>query len=95
MAASIKSIYTIRRTIPDDKKKLILNALFLIHVRYSETIIQSINRNHILTLDRQLNGSVKASIFRKMFDSYRDLKPKHKNLPMLNYFWTNQPTACT
>ena len=54
MAAGIKTIYTIR-TVPDNMKKLILNALVLSHIHYSATIIQSINQNFILTLDRQLN----------------------------------------
>ena len=84
MAAGIKTIYTIR-TIPDNMKKLILNALVLSHIHYSATIIQSINQNLILTLDRQLNWAVKASFFREKFDSSRDLKLKHKILPM-HYF---------
>ena len=55
MAADIKIIYTIRRTIPDHTRKLILNALILSHIHYSATIIQSINQNLFLALDRQLN----------------------------------------
>ena len=78
-------LYTIRRTIPGNKKKLILNALVLSHIHYSAAIIQSINQNLILTLDRQLNWAVKASFFRKKFDSSRDLKRKHKILPMHYY----------
>ena len=85
-------------------KKLILNALVLSHIHYSATIIQSINQNLVLTLDRQLNWAVKASFFRKKFDSSRDLKLKHKILPMhyflklkrINYIWkikTNQLPA--
>ena len=66
-------------------KKLILNALVLSHIHYSATIIQSINQNLVLTLDRQPNWAVKASFFRKKFDSSRDLKLKHKILPM-HYF---------
>ena len=104
MAAGIKTIYTIRRTTPDNMKKLILNALVLSHIHYSAAIIQSINQNHVLTLDRQFNWAVKASFFRKKFDSSRDLKLKHKNLPMhyflklkrINYIWkikTNQLLA--
>ena len=77
MAAGIKTIYTIRRTIPDNMKNL--------YMHYSATIIQSINQNLVLTPDRQLNGAVKASFFRKKFDSSRDLKLKHKNLSM-HYF---------
>ena len=86
MAAGIKTIYTIRRTIPDNMKKLILNALVLSHIHYSATIIQSINQNLVLTLARQLNWAVKASFFRKKFDSSRDLKIMHKILPM-HYLW--------
>ena len=104
MAAGIKTIYTIRRTIPDNMKKLILNALVLSHIHYSATIIQSINQNLVLTLDRQLNWAVKASFFGKNFDSSRDLKLKHKILPThyflklkrINYIWkikTNQLPA--
>ena len=104
MAAGIKTIYAIRRTSPDNMKKLILNAFVLSHLHYSATIIQSINQNLVLTLDRQLNWAVKASFFRKKFDSSRDLKPKHKFLPMhyflklkqINYIWkikTNQLPA--
>ena len=104
MAAGIKTICTIRRTIPDNMKKLILYALVLSHIHYSATIIQSINQNLVLTLDRQLNWSVKASFFRKKFDSSRDLKLKHKILPMhyflklkrIDYIWkikTNQLPA--
>ena len=101
MAARIKTIYTIRRTTPDNMKKLILNALVVSHILYSATIIQSINQNLVLTLSRQLNWAVKASLFRKKFDSSRDLKLEHKILPMhyfsklkrINYIWkikTNQ-----
>ena len=104
MAAGIKTIYTIRRTIPGIMKKLILNALVLSHIHYSATIIQSINQNLILTLERQLNWAVKASFFRKKFDSSRDVTLRHKILPMhyflkfkrINYFWkieTNQLPA--
>ena len=104
MAAGIKTIYTIRRTIPDNMKKLILNALALSHIHYSATIIQSINQYLVLTLDRQLNWAVKASFFRKKFDSSRDLKLNHKILPIhyflklkrINYIWkikTNQLPA--
>ena len=82
MAASIKTIYEIKRTIPDNMKKLILNAFVLSHLHYSATIIQSIKQILVLTLDRQLNWAVKASFFRKKFDSSRDLKLKHKILPM-------------
>ena len=85
MATGIKTIYTIRRTIPQDMKKLILNALVLSHIYYSATTIQSINQNLVLTLDRQLNWAVKATFFRNKFDSSRDLKLKHKILPM-HYF---------
>ena len=104
MAAGITTIYTKRRTIPDNMKKLILNLLVLSQIHYAATIIQSINQNLILTLDRQLNWAVKASFFRKKFDSSRDLKVKHKILPMhyflklkrINYIWkikTNQLPA--
>ena len=82
MAAGIKTIYTIRRTTPENMKKLILNALVLSHIHYSATTIQSINQNLILTLGRQFNWSVKASFFKKIFDSSRDLKQKYKMLPM-------------
>ena len=104
MAAGIKTIYTIRRTIPYIMKKLILNELVLSHIHYSATIMQSINQNLVLTLNRQLNWAVKASFFRKKFDLSRDLKLKHKILPMhyflklkrINYIWkikTNQLPA--
>ena len=104
MAAGIKTIYTIRRTIPDNMKKLILNALVLSHIHYSATIIQSIDQNLVLKLDRQLNWADKASFFREKFDSSRDLKLKHKILPMhyfsklkrISYIWkikTNQLPA--
>ena len=84
-------------------KKLILSALVLSHIHYSATIIQSINQNLILTLDRQIIWAVKASFFRKKFDSSRDLKLKNKILPThyfsklkrINYIWkikTNQLT---
>ena len=46
-------------------KKLIHNALVLSHIHYSATIIQSINQNLTLTLDRQLNWAVKASFLEK------------------------------
>ena len=61
MAADIKIIYTIRRTIPDNTRKLILNALILSHIDYSATIIHSINQNLFLALDRQLNWAVKLA----------------------------------
>ena len=94
-AAGFKTSYTIRRTIPDKMNALILNAFVLSHIYYSAAIIHSINQNLILTLERQLNWAVKASFFRKKFDSSRDLKLKHKILPLhcflnlkrLNYFW--------
>ena len=65
MAAGIETIHTIRGTIPDNLKKLILNALVLSQIQYSATIIQSINQNLVLTLDRQLNWAVKASFLGK------------------------------
>ena len=75
-------------------RELILNILVLSHNHFSATIIQSVNQNHILTLDRQLNWAVKASFFRIKLNSSRDLKLKHKILPMhyfeikANKFWT-------
>ena len=102
MAAGISTIYTKRRTIPDKIKKLILNALVLSHIPYSATIIQSINQNLILTLDRQLNWAVKASFFRKNFDSSKHLRLKHKILPvqyflklkLKKYIWKIKTTNC-
>ena len=95
VAAGIKTTYTIRRTIPDNMKNLILNALVLSHIHYSATIIQSISQNLFLSLDRQLYWAVNASFFRIKIDSPRDLKLTHKALPMhyflnikrINYIW--------
>ena len=55
MATGIKTIYTMRRTIPDNMKELILKALVFSHSHYLATIIQSINQNFIVKLDRDLN----------------------------------------
>ena len=104
MTAGIKTIYTIRRTIPYNMKNLIRNALVLSHIHYSATINQPINQNLTLTLDRHLNWAVEASFIRKKFDSSRDLKIKLEKLQMncffkltrINYFWmikTNQLPA--
>ena len=65
MAAVVKTIYTMRKAIPNNMKKLNLNALVLSNTQYSATIIQSINQTFILTLDRQPNWAVKAICFRK------------------------------
>ena len=43
MAAVVKTIYTMRKAIPKNMKKLNLNALVLSNTQYSATIIQSIN----------------------------------------------------
>ena len=55
IGAGVKTNNTKKRTIPDNMRKLNLIALVLSHIHYSATIIQSINQNLILTLERQLN----------------------------------------
>ena len=85
MACGIKTLYSLRELISDNYKVLILNALVISHLHYSEVFLNGINNNLIRSLEKQLSWGVKACFHRKKFDSSLDLKIKNKILPIKHF----------
>ena len=103
MARGIKTIYAIRRSIPQKLLILVLNALVLSHLHYSAVIIHAIEQNLIMSLEKQLNWSLRATFFRQKFESVQDIKCSRNILPVklflktkrLQYFWKIKKTVTT
>ena len=95
MARGIKTIYAIRKSIPQKLFILVLNALVLSHLHYSAVIIHAIEQNLIMSLEKKLNCSLLATFFRQKFESVQDIKCSRNILPVklflqtkrLQYFW--------
>ena len=94
MSRGIKTIYAIRKSIPQKLLILVLNALVLSHLHYSAVIIHAIEQN-LMSLEKQLNWSLRATFFRQKFESVQDIKCSRNILPVklflktkrLQYFW--------
>ena len=82
MARGIKSIYTLRNRIPMFLMKTVLNAFFISHLHYPLLLIQSIEKNLLLSLEKQLNLAISACYSRNRMDSTKGLKIKHSILPV-------------
>ena len=95
MAREIKTIYTVRNSLPGSSLKLILNALVLRHLHYSAVVIQSIGKYLLVSIEKQINWALKASFHRSKFESMKELRLEHNILPVklfiatkrLIYFW--------
>ena len=95
MAREIKTIYTVRNSLPGSSLKLILNALVLRHLHYSAVVIQSIGKHLLVSIEKQINWALKASFHRSKFESMKELRLEHNILPIklfiatkrLLYFW--------
>ena len=102
MARGIKTIYAIRKSIPQKLLILVLNALVLRHLHYSAVIIHAIEQNLIMSLEKQLNWPLRATFFRQKFESLQDIKCSRNILPVkllrtkrLQYFWKMKKTVTT
>ena len=82
MAGGIKTIYTLRNRIPTFLMKTVLNAFVISHLHYSLLLIQSIDKNLLISLEKQLNWAIRACYSRNRMDSTKDLKIKHSVLPV-------------
>ena len=64
MAIGMKTINTIRTQLPTKNLRVILKSIVLSHLGYSALLIKGINQNLIMSLERQLNWSIKTTFFR-------------------------------
>ena len=82
MALGIITIYTLRNRIPTFLMKTVLNAFVISHLRYWLLLIQSIDKNLLISLEKQLNWAIRACYSRNRMNSTKDLKIKHSILPV-------------
>ena len=82
LAGGIKTIYTLRNWIPTFLMETVLNAFVVSHLHYSLLLIQSIDKNLLISLEKQLNWAIRACYSRNGMDSTKDLKIKHSILPV-------------
>ena len=95
MARGKKTFYAIRKSNPQKLLKLVLNVLVLSHLHYSAVIIHAIEQKSIMSLEKQLNWSLRAAFFRQKFEYVQDIKCSWNILPVkpflktkrLKYFW--------
>ena len=82
LAGGIKTIYKLRNRIPTFLMKTVLNAFVISHLLYSLLLIQSIDKNLLISLEKQLNWAIRACYSRNRVASTKDLKIKHSILPV-------------
>ena len=82
MARGIKTIYTLRNRIPTFLLKTVLNAFVISHLHYSLLLIQSVDKNLLMSLEKQLIWAIRACYSRNRMDLTKDLKIKHFILPV-------------
>ena len=82
MTRGIKTIYVIRKSIPQKLLIIVLNALVLSYLNNSPVIIHAIKQNLLVSLEKQLNWSLRATIFRKKIESVQDNKCSRNILPV-------------
>ena len=82
MARGIKTIYTLRNRIPTFLMKTILNSFVISHLHYSLLLVQSLDKNLLISLEKQLNWAIRACYSRIRMDSTKGLKIKHSILPV-------------
>ena len=84
MATGIKTLFAIH-IFPTAARLLLLSALVLSHLHYSAILLTGISENLITTLEKQLNWGIKACFNRSKFDHSKDLKIRHKFLPVRHF----------
>ena len=82
MAVGINVIYSIKKIFHEKTRSALLNALVLSHLHYPIVLFSGLKKSLRVTLNKQLNGGIKACFNRTKFDRTTDLKIKHKILPV-------------
>ena len=82
MARGIKTIYTLRNRRATFLMKTVLNAFVISHLHYSLLLIQSTDKNLLISPEKQQNWAIRACYSRNRMDSTKDLKTKHSILPV-------------
>ena len=82
MARGIKTLYILRNRIPTFLMKTVMNAFVISHLHYSLLLIQSIDKNLLISLKKHLNWASHTSYYRNRMYSTKDLKIKHTSLPV-------------
>ena len=90
MDRGIKKIYAIRKKIPQKLLILVLNTLVLSHLHYSAVIIHAIEQNLLMSLEKQLNWSSRATFLRQKFESVQDIKCSRNILPVKLFLKTKR-----
>ena len=83
-ARQIKTIYILRNRMSTFLMKTVLNAFVISHLHYLLLLIQSIDKNLLIMLEKQLNWAIRACYSRNRMDSTKHLKIKHSILPVEN-----------
>ena len=77
-----KIIYTLRNLIPTFLMKTVLNAFVISHLHYSLLLTQSIDKNLLISIEKQLNWAIRACYSRNRMDWTKDLKINLSTLPV-------------
>ena len=78
----LNKINTFRNRIPTLIMKTVLMAFVIRHLHFSLQLIQSIDKNLLISLEKQLNWAICACYSRKRMDSTKEFKIKHSILPV-------------
>ena len=82
MACGIKVLNTLSKSLPEKTKVLLLNAIVIGHLHYSELILIGLQKSLLTTLEKQLNWGIKSIFNRRKYDRSTDLKLRNKILPV-------------
>ena len=70
----IKTLNVIKAPFSIKTRLLLMNALVVSHLHYSSIVINSISKQLITSLEKQMSWAVKSCFNRNKFDSSSDLK---------------------
>ena len=82
MACGIKVLNTQSKSLPEETKILLLNAIVISHLHYSALILIGLQKSLLKTLEKQLNWGIKSIFNRRKYDRSTDLKLRSKILPV-------------
>ena len=74
--------------------KSVLNAFAITRLHYSLMLIQLIDENLLISLEKQINWAIHACYSRNRMDSLKDLKIKHSSVPVEYLIKLKRNTYC-
>ena len=82
IACRIEVLNTLSKSLPEKTKVLLLNAIVISHLYYSNLILIGLQKSLLTTLEKQLNWGIKFIFSRRKNDQSTDLKVCNKILPV-------------